>query len=73
MDQPSPSLLDPAYIAPAAVAFVIGLLAGALIVNLIAGVAIGLTLAISAVGRRYAAARMQARIDEQVREHEGHR
>ncbi len=70
MEQRSLSPFDASYIAPALVAFAIGLAAGALIVNLVAGVAIGLVLAFSAVGRRWAAARMEARIDEQVREHE---
>ncbi|MFA4929288.1 MAG: hypothetical protein WC558_12280 [Patulibacter sp.] len=66
----SPSLLDPAFIAPALVAFVIGMVVGTLIVNVWAGVAIGAVLAFSAVLRRFAAARMQAGIDEHVRRDE---
>ncbi len=70
MDQspPSPSMLDRAYLVPALVAFVIGLLAGTLIVNVWAGVAIGAVLAFSAVMRRYTAAKMQVRFDEHQRE-----
>lgn len=61
------SMLDPAFIAPALVAFVIGMVVGTLIVNVWAGIAIGAVLAFSAVMRRYAAARMQAGIDEHAR------
>lgn len=70
MEPKSPTLLDPAFIAPALVGFVIGVVVGTLLVNVLAGLAIGLVLAFSAVLRRYAAARMQAGIDEHSREHE---
>lgn len=74
MDSPSPSLLDRSAIAPAIVGLVVGIVVGALLMsNVLAGVAIGVVLAISAVMRRYAAAKMQARYEEQARENERRR
>lgn len=75
MDQPSPSpsLLDRSAIAPALVGLVVGIVAGVLMSNVLAGVAIGVVLAFSAVMRRYAAAKMEARYEQQAREHERRR
>lgn len=74
MDPQSPSLLDRSAIAPALVGFAVGVIVGALLMrNVLAGVAIGAVLAISAVARRYAAAKMQARYEQQAREHERRR
>ena len=74
MDSPSPSLLDRSAIAPAIVGLVVGIVVGALLMdNVLAGVAIGVVLAISAVMRRYAAAKMQARYEQQARENERRR
>lgn len=70
MEPNSPSSFNRAMIVPALVAFAIGLVAGTLLVNVLAGVAIGLVLAISAVLRRYTAARMNARYEQAAREHE---
>lgn len=74
MDPQAPSLLDRSAIAPALVGFVVGLIVGALLMsNVLAGVAIGAVLALSAVARRYAAAKMEARYAQQAREQERRR
>lgn len=74
MDSQSPSLLDRSAIAPAIVGLAVGVIVGALLMsNVLAGVAIGVVLAFSAVLRRYAAAKMQARYEQQAREHERRR
>lgn len=56
--------LDRSMIGPALFAFVLGLVVGIVLEGPLVGLAIGLVLAISAVGRRYAAARMQQGVDE---------
>lgn len=49
---------DRSMVGPALFAFVLGLVVGIVLEGPLVGLAIGLVLAISAVGRRYAAARM---------------
>lgn len=55
---------DRSMVAPALFAFVLGLVVGIVLEGPLVGLAIGLVLAISAVGRRYAAARMQQGVDD---------
>lgn len=50
---------DRSMVAPAVIGFLVGLVVGILLEGPLIGVAIGAALAISAVGRRYAAARME--------------
>lgn len=64
MPERRPSALNASMVAPAAIAFVIGMVVGIVLEGPVIGLALGVALAVSAVGRRWAAARMQQNVDE---------
>ena len=55
---------DRSMVGPALFAFVLGVVVGIVLEGPLVGLAIGLVLAMGAVGRRYAAARMQQGVDD---------
>lgn len=73
MTSPRRAAFDRSMVAPAAFAFLLGMVVGIVLEGPLVGLAIGVVLAISAVGRRYAAARMQQGIDDLPADRRGRR